>query len=298
MLDLRAYLAEGAKAVEAVLDAVLPPADREPRPLHQAMRYSVFGGGKRLRPTLCLAACELVGGERDSVLPVAAALEMVHTYSLIHDDLPCMDDDALRRGRPTCHVAFGEATAMLAGDALLTQAFVALGDWAAQGDWSAAVAVRVIGEIARGAGSFGMVGGQALDLAAEGQERSLAELEAIHRLKTGALFGAALRAGAIAGGAGEGELAAIDRYAAEFGLAFQIRDDILDVVGDAARLGKPVRSDLKKHKATYPAVVGLERAQILAGEAADRAAAALDGFSPGRAEPLRALVRLAVSREN
>ncbi len=298
MLDLRAYLAEGAKAVEAALDALLPAADREPRRLHQAMRYSVFGGGKRLRPTLCLAACELVGGDRESVLPVAAALEMVHTYSLIHDDLPCMDDDALRRGRPTCHVAFGEATAMLAGDALLTQAFAALGEWAAQGTGPAAVAVRVIGEIARGAGSFGMVGGQALDLAAEGQERSLLELEAIHRLKTGALFGAALRAGAIAGGAGGTELAAIERYAAEFGLAFQIRDDILDVVGDQARLGKPVRSDLRKQKATYPAVVGLERARILAGEAADRATAALDVFSPGRAEPLRALARLAVSREN
>lgn len=294
-LDLQVYLRERAAWVDAALDRWLPGEDALPPQLHQAMRYSVFAGGKRLRPILSIAACEAVGGAFERVLPAACAMEMIHTYSLIHDDLPAMDDDDFRRGQPTNHKVYGEANAILAGDALLTEAFRLLADPVANRDLEPAVVLRVIETIARCAGSQGMVGGQVVDMESEGQSIDFATLNYIHTRKTGALFLASIQAGAWLGGGNDEQVMALTRYGETAGLAFQIADDILDIVGDQQAIGKDVGSDQARGKATYPALLGLSEARRRAEELRDLAIAALEPLG-ANAEPLRAISRYIIDR--
>ncbi len=268
---LTRYLEERRLLVDEALGRYLPAANDHPKAIHEAVHYSVFAGGKRLRPILILAAADAAGGEIKQALPAAAAIELIHTYSLIHDDLPAMDDDDFRRGRPTCHKVYGEAMAILAGDALLTQAFILLSSEPASGQIDSAVRLRVIHEIAQAAGSGGMVGGQVVDILQEDREIDLATLQYLHTHKTGALIRACLRVGGILASAGREQIEALSRYGERVGLAFQIVDDILDLEGNLAALGKRAGSDLRKKKATFPALLGLEesrrRAQRLAAEA-------------------------------
>ena len=261
--------------------------------LRESMAYSLMAGGKRLRPILLMAAADAVGVDGTRFLPVACALEMIHTYSLIHDDLPAMDNDELRRGKPTNHVVYGEGTAILAGDALLTLAFTVI---LRQKDVSAEALLRVVDEISRAAGTEGMVGGQMLDLEAENRQISIDELRRVHMGKTGALFRAALRSGAILAGAAEDQLEALTAYANHFGLAFQITDDILDVIGTAEEIGKPVGSDEKNHKSTYVSLTSLEDAQDLARRTVQEAESDLYIFGE-RAAFLRELVGYLVNRK-
>ena len=240
--------------------------------LAESMEYSLTAGGKRLRPILLMAAADAAGGRGEDYLTSACAVEMIHTYSLIHDDLPAMDDDDYRRGKLTNHKVYGAGLATLAGDALLTMAFELL---ARQQGVPAETMLRVVREISEAVGANGMVGGQALDLASEGKRIDMDTLRRMHMAKTGALFRASVRSGAILGGADETQLAALTEYAEAFGLAFQITDDILDVTGDAAAIGKPVGSDERNHKSTYVTLISLEEAKRLAREAADRAHEAL-----------------------
>jgi geranylgeranyl diphosphate synthase type II len=295
-MDLKEYLKERCQMVDQALDRFLPSGDELPASLHGSMRYSVFAGGKRVRPVLMLAACETVGGQLSWALPAACAMEMIHTYSLIHDDLPAMDDDDFRRGNPTNHKVYGEATAILAGDALLTEAFILLAR-AEEGAHPAA-RLRVIHEIAHASGSRGMVGGQVVDMESEGKgEIDLATLSYIHTHKTGALIRASVRAGAILGGASAESLAALTRYGDAIGLAFQIADDILDVEGTTEELGKDAGSDQARGKATYPALVGLEASKARALELVQMALDALAPFDE-RAEPLRAIASYIVKRKS
>ena len=246
--------------METTLDALLPSADHEPRALNQAMRYATLGGGKRVRALLTYAAGELGQAPAGALARAAAAVEMIHAYSLVHDDLPCMDDDVLRRGKATCHVAFDEATALLAGDALQTQAFAVLA--APELGVEPARQLDMLRLLAHASGPLGMAGGQAIDLASVGKELTRAELEVMHLHKTGALIRAAVRMGALsAGERGRAALPALDRYAENIGLAFQVQDDILDVVGDTATLGKRQGADQQLGKSTYPALLGLEQAR-------------------------------------
>ena len=261
--------------------------------LRASMEYSLMAGGKRLRPVLLMAAADAVGADGTKFLPVACALEMIHTYSLIHDDLPAMDNDNLRRGKPTNHVKFSEGIAILAGDALLTLAFTVI---LRQKDVPAETLLRVVDEISRAAGAEGMVGGQALDLEAENRQITMEELRSFHRGKTGALFCAALRSGAILAGATEKQLAALTSYADHFGLAFQITDDILDVIGSAEEIGKPVGSDEKNNKSTYVSLTSLPEAQALARCTAEAAEEALSIFG-AEADFLRGLVSYLVNRK-
>jgi geranylgeranyl diphosphate synthase type II len=292
------YLLEAERRVDEALRRYLPEESRDPAAacpaqLAAAMRYSVLGGGKRLRPVLCLMAAEACGAEAQAALPAACAVEMVHTYSLIHDDLPAMDDDDLRRGRPTCHKAFDEATAILAGDALLTLAFEIL----ATQIRSTRAAIGCVRALAEAAGAAGMVGGQMADLLAEGRsDGTPLELEAIHRRKTGALLRAALRMGAIIAGADARRRAALDSYGRAVGLAFQIVDDLLDVQGDEAKLGKRVRKDFGLGKWTYPGFLGIEESRQRARQLADEAIAALAPLGPG-GERLKALALDLLERE-
>jgi geranylgeranyl diphosphate synthase, type II len=295
MMNLDDYIAERVARIDAELDRYLPAGERLPASLHQAMRYSIFAGGKRIRPLLLIAACEAVGGTMPSVLPAACALEMIHTYSLIHDDLPAMDDDDYRRGRLTNHKVFGEATAILAGDALLTQAFILLATETPGVSVSAAERLRVLQIIATAAGSLGMVGGQVVDMESETKSVELPIVEYIHTHKTGALILAALQAGAILGGADRRAFAALTRYGECAGLAFQIADDILDIVGEQSLLGKDVGSDVQRGKATYPALLGLAESKRRAEELRDLAITALAPLG-SEAEPLRALVSFIVER--
>jgi len=269
-----AILAERRRQVDEALERWLPRQGDHPPKIHEAMRYSVFAGGKRLRPILALLACEAVGGSPEDAMPAAAALEMVHTYSLIHDDLPAMDDDDYRRGRRTCHRVYGEAIAILAGDALLTHAFQVLTD-AAGARLPPDGRLRIIAEIAEAAGSRGMVGGQAMDILAEGCEIDRPTLLYLHTHKTGALIRASVRVGGIAGGAEEEQLQVLTRYAERVGLAFQIVDDILDIEGATAEMGKTAGSDLRRKKATYPAVMGLEESRRQAAHLLEEARDAL-----------------------
>ncbi len=261
--------------VDAALARLLPAPDVPPSVIHEAMRYTVFAGGKRLRPILALCGAEAVGGKLEMALPAAVALELIHTYSLVHDDLPAMDDDDFRRGRPTCHKVYGEAVAILVGDALLTHAFQVLSDASTDGI-APARCLLILHEISRAAGSSGMVGGQTMDIQAEGQALDGHTLLSLHAKKTGALLRASVRVGGLAVGADEAQLAALTLYGERIGLAFQIVDDILDIEGTTAELGKTAGSDLRKHKATYPAVFGLETARAdaarLLGEAKDAVA--------------------------
>lgn len=249
-------------------------AQREPRAdLYDAMNYSLLSGGKRLRPVLTLAVCRMCGGDIETALPFACAVEMVHTYSLIHDDLPCMDDDDLRRGRPTNHKVYGQATAVLAGDALLTAAFETIAEHGTALPADKALAISAC--LGAAAGARGMVGGQVLDMAGEGHALSLSEVEELQKLKTGALITAAAEIGCIVAGAGEAERAAVRRYAQNLGLAFQIQDDILDVVGDQSTLGKPIGSDAQSEKTTFVALKGVAACRDLVQEKTNHAKAAL-----------------------
>jgi len=260
--DAREFLSSRRTLIDAELDRLIPKETDEPAQVHAANRWSVFAGGKRFRPALLLAAGQTFGAPVGALLRPACALEMIHTYSLIHDDLPAMDNDDLRRGKPTCHVKFGEATAILAGDALQAVAFQTIAE---SDQLRPELGVRLIAEIARAAGTpEGMVAGQAYDLAAESTEVSGAELKVIHQLKTGALIRAAARCGAIIAGANGAELEAITEYATNLGLLFQITDDLLDVTSTAEELGKTPGKDARARKATYPALYGLEatRAQL------------------------------------
>lgn len=270
-VDCSAFLQAGRKLVDRLLEAHLPPESAEPKSLHEALRYSVLAGGKRLRPLLALAAWEYCGGRMDGEdLPIhraMVALEMVHTYSLIHDDLPCMDDDDLRRGIPTCHRKFGEAIAVLAGDALHDIAFELM---ASTGRTEPVI------ELATAIGTQGMLGGQVADIEAEGRDLDATEIVDIHRRKTGALIRCAVRVGAILAEAPPERLAQISRFGEKVGLAFQVIDDILDIEGDQKLLGKKVGSDSKNLKATYPGVVGMDRAREDAGRLIDEAVAVLE----------------------
>ena len=294
--EIDRYLRERAAIVERALASVVAGPGTPAARLFESMRYSLLAGGKRLRPVLALAACEAVGGSLESAMGFACAIEMIHTYSLIHDDLPCMDDDDLRRGRSTNHKIYGEAIATLAGDALLTDAFWIL---ARSGSSSASVApaalLATVAELAEAAGSAGMVAGQAIDLLGEGRTMTVEELEYLHRRKTGALFVAAVRGGARLGGAREAELEALETYARALGLAFQVIDDILDVEASTAQMGKRTGKDAAHGKNTYPARIGLDKSWQLARDLERRARHALDGFDH-RAEPLRALASFAVER--
>jgi geranylgeranyl diphosphate synthase, type II len=296
-MDLKTYLAESAAQVDKALDRYLPAEDVLPASLHKAMRYSVFAGGKRLRPILLLAACQAVGGTDEKALPAACALEMVHTYSLIHDDLPAMDDDDFRRGRSTNHKVFGEATAILAGDALLTQAFLLLSGPDVGHDLPSDTVRKMIHILARSSGSMGMVGGQIVDMESEGRQVDFPVLEYIHIHKTGALILAAIQCGALVGGAEASAMGALTAYAEAAGLAFQIADDILDIVGDQAQLGKPVGSDQSRDKITYPALIGLTASRDRARELRDLAIRALDPLGDA-AEPLRQIAHYIVDRSS
>ncbi len=269
---------ERTAQVEEYLDRYLPPESTPPETISRAVRYSLFAGGKRLRPLLVLSAAEAVGGSVADALPAAAAFEMIHTYSLIHDDLPAMDDDSLRRGRPTSHVVFGEAIAILAGDALQSHAFALLADSPPPCRVPAERRLRAVAELASAAGAGGMVGGQVLDLESEGRPADAEALERIHRHKTGALIRAAARVGAIVSGASEDDLHRLTRFAEEAGLAFQIVDDILDVEGSAATLGKSAGKDEKAGKATYPQVLGIDNARRKAEELLSSALDRLEPF--------------------
>lgn len=282
------FLQESAQKTEAALDAYINDWCGSAAPLTEAIRYSLFAGGKRLRPALALGAAETVSGNGDAALPAACALEMIHTYSLIHDDLPAMDNDDLRRGRPTCHKVYGEATAILAGDALLTMAFDML---------ATAGNLEVIREVAHAAGVGGMAGGQYDDLKAEGRQLSLEELQHIHARKTGALIRVSLRAGARLANANPDALQALSAYGDAIGLAFQIADDILDVVGTEEAVGKRVNKDQDRNKSTYPALLGLDEARSRAESAVQEAIDALSLFQ-GEAAVFRGLARYIVDRES
>lgn len=284
-----------AAQVDEALDRYLPPEEAFPPEIHRAVRYSVFAGGKRLRPLLVLCAADVFGAGQKA-MPAACAVEMVHTYSLIHDDLPALDNDDFRRGRPSNHKVYGEAMAILAGDALLTRAFELLAEEAAK-HIPAEKALTLVKELGAAAGTGGMIGGQVVDILSEGNTVSPEVLEYIHRHKTGALITCCIRLGAIVGGADDEELAALTRFAQKMGLAFQIVDDILDVVGDEKKLGKKVGADAAKKKVTYPAVHGLEQARQKAESLYHEGVKELERFG-SRAEPLKQLARLLVFRDS
>ena len=294
MSALDAYMRRQRERIDAALAEYFPVDPPHPHRLFEAVRYSLLGGGKRIRPILVLATCEAVGGDSQRALPYACAIEMIHTYSLIHDDLPAMDDDTMRRGRRTNHVVFGDALAILSGDALLTEAFTVLAQSAAS-DPEPARAWRATREIAEAAGVRGMVGGQAADIAAQGVTPALAMVEYIHVRKTGAMLLAAVRVGATIGGADEASLRPLTRYGECIGLAFQIADDILDAEAPPEMTGKTPGRDTQLHKATFPAVVGLPAAKQRARELLDQALGALRELD-ARAELLRELARWVVAR--
>jgi geranylgeranyl diphosphate synthase, type II len=303
-MDIKRYLQEKKEIVDSALEKYFPNRPDSagegvfPTSLHKAIRYSLFAGGKRIRPILSMAAFEAVGGKGDGILPFACALEMIHTYSLIHDDLPGLDNDDYRRGKPTCHKVFGEAIGILAGDGLLTEAFKLMTSQSVQGPslrdggW----VLDVIHEVAQAAGIFGMVGGQVLDIESEGKEVDLPTLQYIHTHKTGALILVSVRVGAKLGGANEETLKAFTLYGERIGLAFQIADDILNVEGKAALLGKKTGSDLSRGKATYPSLLGVEDSKRRARELVEFAVDAIHSFGPD-AEQLRKIAWFILSRE-
>lgn len=296
-MDIRRYLEEKRREIDQFLESVVPGVTTEPVRLHESMRYSLFAGGKRVRPILAVAAAEAVAPPAKATLPVASSLELIHTYSLIHDDLPAMDDDDYRRGKPTNHKVYGEAMAILAGDALLTLAFDLCSDPKLMDGLDPARQVRLIHELAQGAGNLGMVGGQVLDIQAENQDIDLRTLQTIHEHKTGKLIRAAVRMGAIAAGATTGQLAALTAYAEDVGLAFQIADDVLNVTGTREELGKNANTDAQRGKKTYPSFYGVDGARKLADECTERALNRLQHFD-AKADPLRELARYITSRKN
>ena len=294
--DLKSYLDEKKRVVDQALEKTLPQTEDLSRTVVQAMRYSLFAGGKRLRPILCLAGAEAVGGSVEAALPAALALEMIHTYSLIHDDLPAMDNDDLRRGIPTSHKVFGEGLAILAGDGLLTEGLGLLSRMVHNDGIEPRRVLAVLDIICRAAGYNGMVGGQAADMEAEGRQVEEEVVRYIHTRKSGALIAASVISGAILGGGDQARIDSLKRYGRLIGWAFQIVDDILDIEGDTVELGKQVGADEARGKATYPAAVGLEQAKETAGGLIGEALAALDAFGP-EAEPLRAIAKYLLVRK-
>ena len=296
-MGIKAYLKKKKTLVDRALESHVPKAKTYPPAVFEAMRYSLFAGGKRVRPILAIAAAEALGAKPAGLLPIASALEMIHTYSLVHDDLPAMDNDDFRRGRPTCHKVYGEAIAILAGDGLLTLAFEVLSDPRRLAAVPANRMLAIIREISTASGVFGMVGGQVVDIQSEGKDVDIATLDYIHTHKTGALIRASVRAGALYARANDRKLRALTRYGEYAGLAFQIADDILDLTGTQEELGKDIGSDLKKGKKTFPSFYGIEESRRRAREVADRAVAALADFDR-KADPLRELARYIVQRVN
>ena len=291
-MDLKAYLSARQKEVDRALNGFLPKASARPATIHRAMRYSLFAGGKRLRPILCLAAAEACGGLTKNALPLACALECIHTYSLIHDDLPSMDNDDFRRGRATCHKVFGDGIAVLAGDALLTIAF----EIAAEAEAWPRYDLRATREISVAAGSRRLIAGQVADLEGEGKRISRAQLRYIHENKTAALLTTSVRLGAMSANATPTQLRAISDFGRALGLAFQVIDDILDVTQTSEKLGKSAGKDAAAHKATCPSVLGLEKSRAEAGRLTRQAHAALRPLGK-KAETLRALANYLLERE-
>lgn len=287
--------AHWASRVEATLDAALPSYAVRPHRLHSAMRHAVLGGGKRMRPLLVYAAGHVFGASEAQLDAPAAAVELIHAYSLVHDDLPAMDDDDLRRGKPTVHVAFDEATAILAGDALQTRAFELLVN---ASDASTEIRLAWVRSLSAASGVAGMCGGQALDVDATGQLQSLEDLQQMHALKTGALIRAAVRMGALGGGADAAQLEQLDRFAAALGLAFQVRDDILDIEASSEQLGKTAGKDQAQAKSTYPSLLGMDGAKAKLVELSQLMQSSLRGFDANASLPLQALARLAVERQH
>jgi geranylgeranyl diphosphate synthase type II len=294
LFELKHYLKSRQTVINDALIGILDHSRHTGR-IRQAMEYSLMAGGKRLRPILCMAACESVGGRISRVMNAACALEMIHTYSLIHDDLPAMDDDALRRGKPSCHMQFDEATAMLAGDALLTLAFEVSANFSDDSPDLAVKRLRVIHSIAHAAGFQGMIEGQMRDIASEGVQLTLNALEDLHALKTGALIESSVYVGACLGEADSLQIERLGTYAKRIGLAFQVMDDILNIEGDPAIMGKAVGTDANRSKNTYPALLGLENSKAFSRRLIDEALMALNNFD-NRADPLRAVARYVIER--
>jgi geranylgeranyl diphosphate synthase type II len=291
--DLKEYLAARAAEVDAALDAFLPKAKEKPATIHAAMRYSVFAGGKRLRPILCLAAAEACGGDSESAMPPACAVEILHTYSLVHDDLPCMDDDDLRRGRPTCHKVYGEGMAVLTGDALLTEAFLILAQTSPAKRYPGG---SYVAELALTGGSTRLIGGQVMDLEGEGKKLTKAQLVKIHESKTAALLTTSIRLGAMTANATEKQLEALTVFGHALGLAFQVIDDILDVTQSTEVLGKTAGKDAAVEKATYPAILGLEKSREEAAKLTKEAMEALKPFGR-KAARLQEIAEYLLKRE-
>ena len=294
-MDLKAYLNERRAMVEEALQGIFPVPEGHAADIVRAMGYSLFAGGKRLRPILCIAGAEAVGGEAKDVLPVASAIELIHTYSLIHDDLPVMDDDDMRRGKPTSHKVFGEAVALLAGDGLLTKAFHVMTDPELAKRVRPESLLSVIGLIAQAAGYEGMVGGQVVDIQLEGKEVDPSIVEFIHTRKTAALISASVVSGGILAGAAKDHEKALASYGQNIGLAFQVSDDILDIEGDSRELGKNVGSDTRQEKITYPAIHGLKRSKHIQKELVEQAIESLAPFDQ-KAEPLRHIAKYIIAR--
>ena len=293
-MNLKTYLIARQKLIDRALDRYLPKANTKPATLHEAMRYSLFAGGKRLRPILCLAAAEACRGKIEDALPLACAVECIHTYSLVHDDLPSMDNDDFRRGRPTCHKVFGEGIAVLAGDALLTVAFEIVSHAKPRPRYNMSILLH---EVAVAAGSQKLIGGQVADLEAEGRNVKRRELQFIHENKTAAILRGSVRLGAMSANADARKLSASTRFGQRLGLAFQIIDDILDVTQTSEVLGKSAGKDVAAKKATYPAVIGLEKSRAEARRLTREAHNSLTVFSARDAEPLRVLANYLLERE-
>lgn len=291
--DLQQFLSTRTEIVNRALDRFLPPEKTRPATIHKAMRYSIFAGGKRMRPALCLAAAHACGGSEKDALPLACAIECIHTYSLVHDDLPAMDDDDFRRGKPTNHKVFGEGIAVLAGDALLTQAFEIVAQSKSVRRYPRE---KMVLELAKASGSLQLIAGQVADLEAEGQKISEAELKFIHERKTSALLCCSVRLGGMSANCTPAHLAALTEFGYHVGLAFQVIDDILDVTQTSEQLGKTAGKDAAVQKATYPAIVGLEKSRHIAAKLTDKAFAALKTFK-GRAVALEALAQYLLQRD-
>ena len=295
-MDLKVYLNERRAFVDEALRGFLPGPEGPAADIIRAMHYSLFAGGKRLRPILCMAGAEAVGGEAQDVLPVACAIELIHTYSLIHDDLPLMDNDDMRRGRPTNHKVFGEAVALLAGNGLLTEAFHLMTHSDLEKGVEPGALLRVIGLIATAAGHEGMVGGQGVDIQSEGKKVDPSIVEFIHTHKTGALIAASVSSGAVLAGGEEDRVKALTSYGKSIGLAFQISDDILDIEGNSQELGKNIGSDARQGKITYPTVIGLGRSKEIQRDLVELAIESLESFDD-RADPLRHIARYITERK-
>lgn len=296
-MDIKTYLARKKDIIDKSLDKLVPLSTAFPPSVHEAIRYSLFAGGKRVRPILAIAAAEALGANTADLLPIAGSLELIHTYSLVHDDLPAMDNDDFRRGKATCHKVYGEAIAILAGDGLLTMAFEVLSDPKRLKAVPAGRLVAIIKEISTASGVFGMVGGQVVDMESEGKEIDFPTLEYIHTHKTGSLIRSSMRIGALYARASKKQFTALTHYGELVGLAFQIADDILDITGNREVTGKDEGSDLKKDKKTFPSFYGLEESRRRAREVSERAVLSLRDFGR-KADPLRELARYIVNRVN